>query len=286
VDTRHMVFGIQASGKTTFAAALWHLVDSEEVPTALLKGKHAGNFSYLEEVAQSWCEGWEVERTKSQQIENVRINLRHAPSNGEVALEFDDLSGETFEQAFATRLCTKEFLELVKAAEGILLFLSASRKIDGVTILDAFDAEETPSEPDEAEEAEWDPYTAPLQVQLVDLLQSLLRPPFEKPPLKIALIVSAWDLTDESDATRWLEKRYPLLAQYLQSSEGVANARIYGVSAQGGRLSKRGHPPGQDRDRLLMMTPPSKRIKIIGPDVAEHDLTRPLLWLAGLEPPT
>ena len=39
MGTRYMVFGIQASGKTTFAAALWHLVDSEEIPTALIKGK-------------------------------------------------------------------------------------------------------------------------------------------------------------------------------------------------------------------------------------------------------
>lgn len=284
MDARFMVFGFQASGKTTFAAALWHLVDSGELPTALLKGKHAGDFAYLEEMAQCWSEGWEVDRTKSKQIESIRINLVHAPSESEVILEFNDLSGETFESAFATRLCPETFVELVKAAEGLLLFVSASRTIDGVTILDAFDAEENSSEPDQAESVDWDPAEAPLQVQLVDLLQCLRRAPFEKPPLKIALIVSAWDLTDESNAAEWLENRCPLLAQYLRSSEGVSDLRVYGVSAQGGRLSKKGEAPGPDRDRLLDMIPPSKRIMIKGPDLTGHDLTQPLLWLAGLEP--
>jgi hypothetical protein len=280
-----MVFGFQGSGKTTFAAALWHLVDSEEIPTSLIKGTHAGDFSYLEEISQSWSEGYEVERTKSQQVENIHVNLMHALSRSEVSLEFDDLSGETFEKAFSTRLCPEKFVELVKNAEGLLFFMSASRRNDSVTILDVIDADEDTSQPD-ADPSEWDPAKAPLQVQLVDLLQCLERPPFEMPPLKIALMVSAWDLAPaEADASIWLEDRYPLLSQYLRNSEGVLDVRIYGVSAQGGQLSKKGDGPGPDRERLLAINPPSKRIRIVGPDVAEHDLTRPLLWLAGLEPP-
>ena len=130
MDARFVVFGFQASGKTTFAAALWHLLDSREVPTALQKGKHTGDFSYLEEIAQAWSEGWELDRTKTKQIEAIRINLLHAPTKSEVALEFTELSGETFESAFATRLCSPEFVEMAKRAEGLLLFVSASRVIE------------------------------------------------------------------------------------------------------------------------------------------------------------
>ncbi len=280
-----MVFGFQGSGKTTFAAALWHLIDSEETATALIKGKHVGDFSYLEEMAQSWAEGYEVERTKSQQLEKIRVNLVHAGSGTEVTVEFDDLSGETFEKAFSTRLCPETFVELVRNAEGLLLFISALRKLDSVTILDAFEATEDGSEP-AVDPSDWDPANAPLQVQVVDLLQCLERPPFEMPPLKIALIISAWDLVPPavSDGSVWLDDRYPLLSQYLHNSAGVLDVRIYGVSAQGGRLAKKGDPPGPDRDRLLATNPPSKRIGIVGPGLAENDLTRPLLWLAGLEP--
>jgi hypothetical protein len=124
-----------------------------------------------------------------------------------------------------------------------------------------------------------------LQVQLVDLLQCLQRPPFDAKPMKVALVVSAWDLAPDggADPEKWLKDRYPLLSQYLENSEGVLDLRIYGVSAQGGRLSKKKDGPGPDREKLLAIVPASKRIRIVGPEVAEHDITRPLLWLAGLE---
>src|SRR5437016_3740918 len=35
---RYLIVGFQGSGKTTFAAALWHLVDGKEVSAALVKG--------------------------------------------------------------------------------------------------------------------------------------------------------------------------------------------------------------------------------------------------------
>jgi hypothetical protein len=98
----------------------------------------------------------------------------------------------------------------------------------------------------------------------------------------VAVIVSAWDLTDETSAEEWLAKRLPLLAQYLQNGDGILDVRTYGVSAQGGQLSKKGDPPSPDRERLLSLLP-SKRIKIVGTDVMEHDLTGPLLWLSGLD---
>jgi hypothetical protein len=50
----HMIMGLQSSGKTTFAAALWYLIDSGEVPTVLTKGLHTGDHTYLEHIAGSW----------------------------------------------------------------------------------------------------------------------------------------------------------------------------------------------------------------------------------------
>ena len=64
----HLVMGLQGSGKTTFAAALWHLVDMGEVDTVLVKGTHTGDFRYLEEIAQDWAEGWQVQRTKTHRV--------------------------------------------------------------------------------------------------------------------------------------------------------------------------------------------------------------------------
>ncbi|WP_136621694.1 MULTISPECIES: hypothetical protein [Mesorhizobium] len=293
---RYMVFGFHRSGKSTFAAALWHLLDSRELNVALEKGNHSGDFRYLEEIAQAWSEGWEVERTKSDQLEDVSINLHHPPSGMDLTLEFTDLPGEQFETAFASRLCSPELVALVKDSSGILLFVSADRNIDGVTILDALGSQDFDEEPAEeslsaadnsnasaapVEDTPWNPRDTPLQIRIVDLLEAMQRPPFEAKLPRVAVIVSAWDLTDEISADAWLAKRMPLLDQYLRSGQGATAARVYGVSAQGGRLSKKEDGPGPDRDRLLKVLPPSRRIKIVGPDVTEHDLTCPLLWLGG-----
>jgi hypothetical protein len=292
---RYMVFGFHGSGKSTFAAALWHLLDSRELQTALEKGKHSGDFRYLEEIAQSWSEGWEVERTKSDQVEDIAINLRHPQSATDLTLEFTDLPGERFEAAFASRLCSAEFIELVNDSSGMLLFVSADRNIDGVTILDALGSEDSDDEAEEPlpvantsetdiasrEDPPWLPEQTPLQVQIVDLLEAMRRPPFETKASRVAVIVSAWDLTTEESADTWLANRMPLLQQYLTNTRGAVDVRVYGVSAQGGRLSKKEKGPGPDRERLLQVQPPSRRIKITGPDVAAHDITCPLLWLGG-----
>ena len=62
--------------------------------------------------------------------------MRQPGSNDDIVLEFADLSGETYEHAFATRLASAGFLKLVQQMDGLLLFISAARTIDGVTIAD------------------------------------------------------------------------------------------------------------------------------------------------------
>lgn len=284
--SRCLVVGFQSSGKTTYAAALWHLLDSREVETKLVKGKHVGDFRYLEEMAQLWGEGWQVERTKSTQIEPIRINLVDPVSGAELELDFTDLSGETFDKAFATRLCPPTLVSLVNQASSVLLFVTADRVIDDVTILDALDGEDAgdaPQDEDEGDDTPWDPKKTPLQVQIVDLLQALRLPPFENKATNVAVIVSAWDLSDQPSAKEWLANKMPLLDQYLSNRDAAIDLRVYGVSAQGGQLSKKGTPPSTDRQRLLDLDRSSDRIQITGPEVQEHDLTCPLHWLIGVD---
>lgn len=288
--TTHLVMGLQESGKTTFAAALWHLVDMAEVETVLLKGKHTGEFRYLEEIAQDWAEGWQVQRTDTNRLEPIRINLRQPGSTDDISLEFTDLSGETYERAFETRLADAGFLELVRQMDGLLLFVSAARPVDGVTIAEAAvnwpalaaSEEDGDSEP----EREWVANEAPQQVRLVDLLQIISTPPHGKRPSRIAVIVSAWDLSPVANPDTWLADRMPLLDQILRAHEHTVPFRIYGVSAQGGRLPKREAPTIEsDRAELLGHSRPSTRIQVVGYGAGAHDLTHPIRWLSQLEPP-
>jgi hypothetical protein len=311
----YLVFGLSGAGKSTFAAALWHLVDSRDVPTVLAKGIHSGNFGYLEKIAQRWCDGWRLERTKSEEVKDVRINLRHDRTGAEFSLEFRDIAGESVETAFTTRYCDPEFVDLVKQADGMLLFVSANYEIDDVTILDVkaqmgdYDDDDDDDEDDEDEERDassesdvveavpeggqavpgapadppFEPAKTPVQVRLVDLLQSLKLDPFDKRLFRIAVIVSAWDLAKEKTADEWLAKSMPLLDQFLRGGEIADEVRIYGVSAQGGMFPKKGQRDDEHRKQIMAIRPASKRIRVLGHGAGEHDLTHPVRWLSGLE---
>jgi hypothetical protein len=91
---------------------------------------------------------------------------------------------------------------------------------------------------------------------------------------RIAIIVSAWDLVrgEYDSADDWLQKRVPLLFQFLQSNEQEHPWRAYGVSAIGGNLK-------EEREELLKKDR-CERIFITGEGVLnEHDIAEPIRWL-------
>lgn len=301
-DREIMVLGFHASGKTTFAAALWHLVDSREITdTALVKGKHNGDFQYLEKISSVWAEGWAVDRTRSQEWLPVTINLRSLVSETDVRLSFVDIAGETVERIFATREVDGRVDPLIREASGLLLFVSALRPIDDDSIVDMFLAypDEAPPEPaDDPVEAGSDasspgsgeavPFKVemtPQQVQLVDLLDSFADDPLEMRPARIAVIISAWDRAHgASTPEAWLEDHMPLLFQYLATHSDEFQTRIYGVSAQGGHVpSKENRTELSDRAEMLKQPEASRRIKVVGHGAGDHDLTHPIAWLSGVE---
>jgi len=333
VDHRHVVIGFQGSGKTTYAAALWYLVDAraKQVTTVLSKGTHRGEYAYLETIADAWERGYQVKRTGLGTWESVTINLRAKTVEGDIELSFIDMSGETFEQIFVSREYDARLEAMVSGCEGLLLFVSADRQVDDASLVDfgmTF-PEEMPdeSEQDHEDEAvsgagaetsrfgagavnasgdavepgdeasqgeasgtptgkpsEFTPALTPRQVQIVDLLEAFSDAPLKLRPKRIAVVVSAWDLVG-SDVTPdgWLSDKMPLLDQYLRSRSDELETRIYGVSAQGGRLPQQGQPDeGSDRQALLAMQIPSSRIRVVGHGGDDHDLTHPIAWLSGL----
>ncbi|QND23749.1 hypothetical protein HB774_30150 (plasmid) [Rhizobium leguminosarum bv. viciae] len=294
----HMIIGVQASGKTTFAAALWYLVDSREVDTVLKKGSHNGDYQYLEMIASNWAAGWQVERTPSDTLEPIRINLKKQGNSDEVDLNFLDLSGETFERIFATRAVNSKLEELFRSMDGLLLFVSAVRKKDDLSILDIGlkMPEAMPAETDDAEvysasdiaqnelNAEFVPGNAPQQIQIVDLLQAVADVPVNAKPKRVVVIISAWDKAPAITPEKWLVDRMPLLHQYLENQSTDVPYRVYGVSAQGGSLPKREKPQTpSEREHLLKVKIPGERIKVVGHGASAHDLTHPIQWLSGFE---
>jgi hypothetical protein len=273
---QHSIIGLPGSGKTTFLAALWHLLDADEVSSKFVLDKLVGDHAHLNTIVETWRKCEELPRTSIAAETKVSIHVKETMGGKKAILHFPDLSGESFKHQLASRLCTSDYIEGFEGSGGILLFVTADRGSDGLTILEVDPPEEGIIEQPESHR-EWTPEMVSVQVKLVDLLQFLQWVPFRRGNRRIAIVVSAWDVVDTPniEPADWLQRELPLLHQFLIANHESFEFRVYGVSAQGGDESNH-------KDELILKIP-STRISCVGPETDPHDLTSPIAWLMSSE---
>jgi len=277
-----VVLGLPGSGKTTFLAALWHLLTSSEVSTKLnLVRLKADQSAHLNEIAALWRKAKVQERTLHAGDRTVTMSLR-ASAGPEFQLSFPDLAGESFQQMWEGRECSPEVAASLRSS-GVLLFIHADKiKPPGWIINDIEDAEAMGLIVEPGKPIPWSARLAPTQVKLVDLLQSLQSATLDAGPRRVAIVLSAWDKTarDGRQPDDYLAAHLPLLQQYLKHGLDKAwNVNVFGVSAQGGVYDEQDKPAKDEAQRIREMDVPSKRISVVSADGQSHDLTDPLQWL-------
>ncbi|WP_428408704.1 TRAFAC clade GTPase domain-containing protein [Hyphococcus sp.] len=285
-----VVCGLPSSGKTTFLAALWHLVQSGEVSTELkLNGLTFGDYEYVNTIRKRWLEGKRQPRTVGV-ARTIGIDLTHE-AGVSLQLLFPDHSGETFDRLWATRDCDQTIADHLSTRSGTLLFLRPesmksplpladmlATEAEMMAALPAGDATAAPTGPVKA----WSADDSPDQVKIVDILQTLAHSLPTAGNDKLAIFVSAWDVVEDAKSpAEFVKRRMPLLDQYLRRSDHGFNYRFYGVSAQGGEYVEESHV-GNLPDHLkglLELEKASARIKLVSGASVSHDLTAPLVWL-------
>ncbi len=279
----HTILGLPKSGKTTFLAALYHLVDSGEVQTNLRVSSYSGDQTYLNSIVRSWLECKEVTRTSQALDTNVELHLVRPTTGRAITLAFPDLGGESFETQVEQRRCRQDYVDGCNLGGGILLFVSPDRRGDEeMTIVEGnaiFGAPATGKQNGAQVQMSWSPNLVPSQVKLVELLQFMEVPPFARRRRRVAVIISAWDLVPNRslEPRKWIETEMPLLYQFLMGNPGAFDTRFYGVSALGGDIKD------EARRRELMAMTHSARIMCVGPNCSPHDLTVPISWLTPEE---
>lgn len=277
-----VVLGLPSSGKTTFLAALWHLVTANEVESALtLVSLKAGEAAHLHALAERWLRAQEQDRTRHSGNRTVTMSLR-AGDAPEFQLSFPDVAGESFQLMWESRECDEAVSNLLRSA-GVMLFIHADTiKSPGWIVDDAKEYAALGLPVEAGVPVPWHPRVAPTQVQLVDLLQSLQTQPLDVGPRRLAVILSAWDtaIGEGLSPQAYVGRYLPLLDQYL--NHGLDDGwvvRIYGVSAQGGEYDEVNAAPGVDAERMRAMDVPSGRILVVDGEAIAHDLTAPIHWL-------
>lgn len=283
------IMGLPASGKTTFLAALWHLIEAGETECRLLLDGYRGELKYLNQISEAWRSFQKVPRTSHTGDVDVTINLLDRDTGAKGAAFFPDLAGETFDQQVEERRCKPKFIDELSVDDGILFFINANMKGEALSIAELNAALPVDGDAkidyDEGNETsvnltrEWEPKQLPAQVRVVQLLSDLVRPPFTARTRRLAIMISAWDLARCTNLTpcQWLAAHMPLVDQFLRSNGDYFIYQIYGVSAQGVDL---GNTAGVDEASRLT---PSMRIQVVGPEEQGNDLTAPLVWLMSAE---
>lgn len=295
MESKLVIIGLPASGKTTFLAAFWHVIEAEEIECRIRLDSYEGELSYLNEISEAWRSFQKVPRTSQRGDVDVVMLVQDRTSGEQARIFFPDLAGETFDQQIETRRSRPAFVKGLEEDDGIMLFISANVRQDSVTIneLNAqLPPEEQPGQvaAPQAEPAgdaashehageiapvEWQRRHIPVQVRIVQILSDLGRAPFAPRRRALAIIISAWDLVASMQMSpeEWLASHHPLVHQYLQTNADSFDAAIFGLSAQGVRLDDDG-AVAQASEQL-----PSHRISVIGDGEEGHDITVPISWL-------
>ena len=278
-----LLVGLPESGKTTFVAALWHVIASQEIEGALALEILDAPTDHLNELRGRWLRFEETFRTSSSAENIATIKIRAHDGNPTAEIVIPDLAGESIERGLVERRWAASFAELVRGSTGVLLFVHPEKLRQSWPIADAIEiaGEDERSYPsastsEESAASDWSPEATETQVMLVDLLQ-LLCGHIEEERFRLAVIVSAWDLVlSEELPTEWLAKELPLLNQFLINAHCRLDFRVYGVSAQGGQLP-------DDVDRLAAYSNTSDRIQVVLDGLPSHDITAPIRWALNVD---
>jgi hypothetical protein len=278
-----VILGLPGSGKTTFLAALWHLVTARDIDTVLrFHSLRDGDVSHLNALAKRWRLARRQRRTVLGEEQVVSMNLLGA-SEMPVRLTFPDLSGEAFRHIWEDRSCDPTVSEILTEGDTVLLFVHADAIDLPLWVVDITAQSHKIGLPvEEGPVVDWHPRLAPTQVQLVDLLQLLRQPPLDRGPRRLAVMLSAWDkvVAEGLVPEAYLRKKLPLLDQYLRQKADGWMWRVYGLSAQGGEYDDDTEVLAE-AEELRAIDRPSTRIQLVDYDRISHDLTDPVAWLMG-----
>ena len=285
-DRSISICGFPESGKTSYLAAMWHLVTAKAEQTALeFESLRNGDASHLNALATRWRNGLKQDRTEIQSNKLVSMNLKNTA--GELMrLTLPDLSGESYRTMFEDRECDPLVAKILEDSQGILLLVHADTiKVPLMVTTVAAQTQALGSTIPDNQEVVWAPRLAPTQIQLVELLQLFRLAPLNVQTSRIAIVLSAWDKI-ESEGKQpepFLAERLPLLKQYLEAGADKWQWKVYGVSAQGGDYEKEGEPLlGAKLARLIdlkALEEPSMRIRVVSGSSVSSDLTEPIAWL-------
>jgi len=272
-----LVIGLPETGKTSFIQALDEVLKHPATQQALRADGLAHDRSYIQSGKSVFLAG-EIPGRTERPLEDTAVELwfQHPPTGRRGRLYLPDEKGEVFRDQWVNRRWEQDYHKSLVDIAGALVFVRADEKSRNDERLGILAAQVVTSNI----ERPWEMKEASAQVQLVDVLQFIVEHGGPPRPLRVAVIISAWDTVGHAgdlrprDPMKFLEREWALLAQYLRANPEYYTSKIYGVSAYGGKPGALG---------ALAALPPHERAQLVEGTATSSDLTRPLRWLLALD---
>ena len=279
--------GLPRTGKSTYLGALWQLAQDPAEPS-MVERDVTGDRSYLQRLGDQVARGEEIGRTEISTAEGMQLTLGF--EEGDVTVHIPDLGGETLRLLVEDRVWHGRLEDTIAASNAMLLFLhpekvrlpitiAMAKQIlsggrltagtDGAEASDKLGAESGT----ERELPQFRPGNACTAAQCLDALENILVYQRARWPVRLGIVISAWDTVDGLPTpASWLKDRLPALHSFVNANTDMVDWRLYGVSAQGGRL------PGQ-REELLAQGSVRNRVYAQNANGDAVALTEPLRWV-------
>lgn len=284
MEKKITLIGLPKSGKTTFLAAFYQYLIKEDVSHSLIQDKPTRDASYLNEILSIWLDCEEQSRTNSNSSNrDVLLHLRSL-SGHRLDLRIPDMEGEVFNRHWHSRIWDKKYESIVNHSSGILFFLPSENFNNHILksdveneffelLKDKIDTEIDPTQDYESSEEEWLKNNTPLQVIVVDILQTHIDKMSGKIPC--VFVISAWDKVEENILPKdWMRNNLPLLDQFLTTNTEHINPLVLGVSAQGGDYVNE-----SVADELRAKDNPLDKILVVHEASLEGNIAYPINWI-------
>jgi hypothetical protein len=274
---RLVFLGLPRTGKSTFLGAFWALVQSP-VETSVRETSFSGDRSYVQKLADQLARGGEIDRTALDADEELAVQVEF-DAGGPAELLIPDTSGESLRVLAERRIWYPRLLAACGDATAILMFVHPERLRVPQRILVGSGGEQSEEIEGSFDSVDFHPPDAvafqphehaSTAAELIDVFENLAELWSERRPLRVGVVISAWDLIGGDPRPtpyQWMAARLPGVLSTLESNRDVAEFEVFGVSAQGGTLEARGEllAKGEICDRVFAEDHSGRRISLAEP---------------------
>lgn len=237
-----IMIGAPDSGKTNYLARLWRALQGEGAK--LRATQQPDDIRYVIDALTHLLQGKFAPRTeKSAEVDGrqclIKVSWERDGKTQHAELLVPDVSGELWEEAVGTNELPEAWMVSARQSVGALLFVRVASSVNRPS-LDWVTARDLLRVGGAADDTRRDDFQIPTDVQLCEFLRFLefalgKEADIDRP--RVAVLVTAWDIVDQSRAKRgpkaYLRDEFPLFAGRLAYMSEL-EVEVYGLSVVGG----------------------------------------------------